>query len=224
MAGTRSFVSGCKRVLIWSGWLRLSHACVGLSVAALLLSGWLLAESPSLHAIATDVHYLGSAVLLFGLLVRSVVLLRGREHERLAALLPTRTELAAITGTLRCYISLGRLPLPGWYAHNPLWKPLYLLTYLALILLVATGWVIPEIQVIYGFYLPSVHAFWAQAMLWLTVLHISSVILHEYKNQTSDISAMVNGHRVFLIEEARAGTGASGDRQYVSLDSIGRQD
>lgn len=217
-------MSGCKRVLIWSGWLRLSHACVGLSVTALLLSGWLLAESPSLHAIATDAHYLGSAVLLFGLLVRGVILVGGREHERLAALLPTRTELAAIAGTLRCYISLGRLPLPAWYAHNPLWKPLYLLVYLALIMLVASGAAMPEIQVIHGFYLPSVHAFWAQIIAWLAALHIISVILHEYKNQTSDISAMVNGHRVFLIDDPTAGAGTAGDRQYVSLDSIGRRD
>lgn len=216
-------MAGCKRVLIWSGWLRLGHAGIGLSVPLLLLSGWLIAESPSLYALALDLHYLGAAILLFGLIVRAAVLLRGKEHERLAALVPTRAELAAIAGTLRCYISMGRLPLPAWYAHNPLWKPLYLLIYLALALLAATGAAMQDTPVIYGFYLPSVHLFWAQVTLWLTVLHIGAVILHEYKNQTADISAMVNGHRVFLVDTAGSGTGSSDARQYVSLDSISQK-
>ena len=37
-----------QRVLVWSGWLRLSHWTIGLTTLVLLLTGWLIAESPSL--------------------------------------------------------------------------------------------------------------------------------------------------------------------------------
>ena len=209
-----------RRVLIWGGWLRLSHACTTLSALALLLTGWLLAESPSLAGLAQDVHYTASGFLLFGLVVRIVLMFAGKEHERISSLFPASSELAAMASTLRFYISLGRTSLPGWYAQNPLWKPVYLLLYIAFIILAATGAAMPDESLVFGFYLPSVHAFWAQVVLWFSVLHIASVFMHDYKNQTTDISAMVNGYRLFIIDGSQIGAAADKSIQVVSLDSL----
>ena len=78
-----------KRVLVWSGWLRLSHASIALAVAVLLLTGWLIVESPSLAGLALDLHYLASSLLIFGLLMclKSV---RVRTSESIAAMLKSR--------------------------------------------------------------------------------------------------------------------------------------
>ena len=75
-----------KRVLVWSGWLRTSHASIGLAVLVLLFTGWLIAESPSLAESALELHYLASGFLIFGLVVRIVLMFSGMEHERLPGL------------------------------------------------------------------------------------------------------------------------------------------
>jgi Ni/Fe-hydrogenase 1 B-type cytochrome subunit len=209
-----------KRVLVWSGWLRISHASIGLSVLLLLFTGWLIAESPSLAESALDLHYLASSFLIFGLVVRIVLMFAGIEHERLHGLFPASSELYAMARTFRFYVSLGKSPMPGWYAQNPLWKPVYLVIYLALIVLVITGAAMPEVSLMLGFYLPSVHTFWAQLLFWFTVLHTGSVVMHDYKNKTTDISAMVNGYRLFLVDSNRAGSVAEKLVQHISIDSL----
>jgi Ni/Fe-hydrogenase 1 B-type cytochrome subunit len=209
-----------KRVLVWSGWLRLSHACIGVAALVLLFTGWLVAESPSLADSALDLHYLASSFLIFGLVVRAVLMFAGKEHERLPGLFPASSELHAMAKTLRFYISLGKSPMPGWYAQNPLWKPVYLVTYIALIVLVITGVAMPDKSLMLGFYLPSVHTFWAQLVFWFTVLHIGSVVMHDYRNRTADISAMVNGYRLFLIDSNQAGSVTEKTLQRISIDSL----
>jgi len=213
-------MSEIKRVLIWGGWLRASHACIAFSVPVMLVTGWLIADSPSLSDLALDLHYLGAAVLLSGLIARAVLLIAGRDNERFQALVPANKELSAIVATLRCYISFGRMALPAWYAHNPLWKSLYLLIYLALVMLLATGAAMPDVSIVLGFYVPDVHAFWAQVVLWLTVMHVASSILHDYRNQTADVSAMINGYRVFHVDGDRANVPENSLQQTVSIDSI----
>jgi len=209
-----------KRVLVWSGWLRLSHACIGLAVLVLLFTGWLIAESPSLAESALELHYLVSSLLIFGIVVRIVLMFAGRQHERLPGLFPASSELNAMAKTLRFYISLGKSPMPGWYAHNSLWKPVYFVIYLALVVLVISGAVLPDVSLIMGFYVPSVHVFWARIMLWFSLLHIASVLLHDYRNQTTDISAMVNGYRLFLIKDNKGGSGSEDVIQHITIDSL----
>jgi len=209
-----------KRVLVWSGWLRLSHACIGLAVLVLLFTGWLIAESPSLAESALELHYLVSSLLIFGLVVRIVLMFAGKQHERLPGLFPASSELNAMAKTLRFYISLGKSPMPGWYAHNSLWKPVYFVIYLALVVLVISGAVLPDVSLIMGFYVPSVHVFWARIMLWFSLLHIASVLLHDYRNQTTDISAMVNGYRLFLIKDNKGGSGSEDVIQHITIDSL----
>lgn len=207
-----------KRVLIWSGWFRLSHAATGLSTIVLLATGVLISESPSLTESALDIHYLAASVFVFGLLIRLVLLFVGKPHERLAGLIPSVDELGAMKKTVLFYLSLGRASLPHWYAHNPLWKPVYCLNYMVLVLLAVSGAMIENTDVLFGFYLPSVHAFWAQFVLGFSLLHIIAVCAHDYRNQSTDVSAIINGYRLFQYvrsEQNRNGNAV----QFVTLDS-----
>lgn len=214
-----------KRVLIWRGWWRLAHAAIGLPVLVLLATGGLIAASPSLAASALDFHYLAAGVLAFGLIVRISLMVFGKPHERLAALIPGAAELSAMGKTLLFYLTLGKTGLPRWYAHNPLWKPAYLLLYPVLILLLASGSAISSTDIVLGFYLPSVHTFWAQFVLWFCVLHIISTCAHDVSNKTADVSAIINGYRLYLVDLNTATSApAPGDQvQRVSLDEIRRQ-
>jgi Ni/Fe-hydrogenase 1 B-type cytochrome subunit len=207
-----------KRVLVWSGWLRFSHWALGCSTLVLLLTGWLIAESPSLAESALDIHNLAAGLLVCGLIVRIVLMFIGQENERLMALISVSSELRAIAETLRFYASFGKSPLPRWYAQNPLWKPFYLLSYLVLFLQVASGMMMQKQPLIFGFYLPSVHTFWAQAMLWFSVLHIAAVSLHDGKGKTADCSAMLSGFRLFSIDRSRPAGGGKERVHFVSLD------
>jgi len=209
-----------KRIEIWGGWLRFTHACIGLSTLSLLLTGWLIAESPSLANDAVDIHYLSASILLFGLVVRVALMFVGRPQERLGALVPEPSELNSIRSMLGFYLSLGRSQLPRWFAHNPLWKLIYLVMFMGLALLTLTGAMMVDRPFIVGLYLPSVHQFWAAVLLWLTGLHLLSVVLHDLKGKTSDISGIINGYRTLPVEKAEQPDGMEQGVQYVSIDKI----
>jgi Ni/Fe-hydrogenase 1 B-type cytochrome subunit len=121
---------------------------------------------------------------------------------------------------LRFYLSLGRARLPRWFAHNPLWKLVYLMTYLALGIQVLTGALMTDNSFMLGFYLPSIHAFWAGLLLWFTILHLLSVVLHDLKGSTSDVSGIINGYRTLPVERVDLPQENQNSVQYVSIDKI----
>jgi Ni/Fe-hydrogenase 1 B-type cytochrome subunit len=209
-----------RRILIWSGWLRASHWAIALSTLVLLATGWLIGHSPMQADIALEYHYLAVSLLVFGLALRIVIFFRGKEHERLPALFPQAGELRQIKQVLLFYLSLGKRPLPHWYAHNPLWKVIYVLWYLALLLLIISGVLMTDKPVMLGFYLPSVHEFWAGMVLWATGLHILSQFAHDYYAKTSDVSAMINGYRVFEVENHGTQAPAGPPVVLQSMDSL----
>jgi len=194
-----------RRVLIWSGWLRVSHWSIALSTLVLLFSGWLIGNSPMQADIALEYHYLAVSVLVFGLVLRMAIFFKGKNHERLGALFPEASELRVIRQTLVFYLSLGRQPMPNWYAHNPLWKIIYVFWYLALLLLLGSGALMADDAVVLGFYLPSVHGFWAAIVFWFTILHLISLFAHDYYAKSTDMSAMINGYRLFEVESQAKG-------------------
>ena len=102
--------------------------------------------------------------------------------------------------SLLFYLSLGRAPLPNWFAHNPLWKPVYLFLLVVLGLSVLTGWLMPDSPLIGRLYLPRVHTWLANTVAILTAAHLFSVVLQDLKGKGADISAMINGHRYFAVE------------------------
>jgi Ni/Fe-hydrogenase 1 B-type cytochrome subunit len=189
-----------RRVAVWSGWLRLAHWSLAGSTLLLLGSGWLVANSPSLAESAVEVHYLGAGVLLFALALRLFLGLAGSGAERLEHLWPRASELAGMRASLLFYLSLGKAPMPSWFAHNPLWKPLYLLLFLTLALLALSGWLMPDMPVVAHLYLPHVHSWLANLVGIVTLAHLYSVVLQDLKGRSADVSAMISGQRYFSIE------------------------
>ena len=123
--------------------------------------------------------------------------------------------------SLLFYLSLGRAPLPNWYAHNPLWKPFYLLLFLLLALLLISGWLMPDTPLLGRLYLPDAHAWLADAVWVLVIAHLFSVVLQDIKGNTTDISAMLNGHRHFTIDKT-AGTKPQVEPVSIKLDDFGK--
>lgn len=210
-----------EKVQVWSGWLRLSHAVVGLATLVLLATGWLLGAAPSLTRGATDLHYLAAAWLVFGIALRIFLMFRGMPVERLDQLLPGDSEWPSIRETGRFYLSLGKAPLPRWYAHNPFWKPLYLLLYILLLVLVLSGWLREEHPLFLGLYLPDVHVLFAASVGWWALLHVVTVLLQDYRGDAADTSSIVNGHRLFVVDRPDLES-MELQETTVRLDQIGR--
>lgn len=210
-----------QRVAVWSARLRLAHAMIGASVIVLLATGGLIAYAPGVAEAASEVHQLAGIGLTLGLLLRVVLLFFGAASAHGRALLPAPGDLAKVGMMLRFYLSLGRTPLPRWYAHNPLWAPLYALLILVLVLQTLTGLLMNAYPLVGGFYLPSVHAFWSPAILAFTVLHLLAVVLHDLRGDTSDVSAIINGHRIFIVDRLERPSDRS--VQSVPLDTIKRR-
>jgi Ni/Fe-hydrogenase 1 B-type cytochrome subunit len=208
-----------KRTLVWGGWYRFSHACIGLASIVLLVTGWIIANDSLLAADALDIHYLSASFLVLGLAIRGVLLFAGREHERFSALIPLPREIAAIRGMAIFYLSLGKMPMPRWYAHNPLWKLIYLVILLALVIQIISGGLMQDSPVIWGMYLPGVHNFWAGLIFWFAILHVIAVIFHDLKGNTSDLSGIVNGYRLFQIERSEF-SGDAPEVQTFSIDQL----
>jgi len=213
-----------KRVLVWSGWLRFSHLCIGLSVIILLLSGWLTAQSPLLAEEVLDIHYLAASLLLFGLVLRIVLMVFGQNNVRLSNLIPRRSEMRAIGQIILFYLSLGRRPLPRWYDHNPFWKLGYALVFIALAIQLITGALMREQLLFYGFYLPSIHTFWAEFLFWFSGLHVFTVVIHDLKGKGTDVSGIINGYRLFFIDRSQGAVKGDPSVQYVSMESLRGKD
>lgn len=211
-----------ERILIWSGWLRLSHLGLGLSAVALLVSGWLFDSAPSLTAGAMDVHYLAASVLIASLVLRIVLMFAGSPVERLGRLMPDDGEWKSLRETAVFYLTLGKAPLPRWYAHNPFWKPLYVLMYLALLGQVATGGLMEsDSLLVMGFYVPSVHATFASVVGVLVTFHVVAVMLHDYRGDAADISGIINGYRHYTVESVSIELPEL-QQASVRLDQIGK--
>ena len=210
-----------RRVLVWGGWLRVTHAAMALSTLVLLATGWLLGSSPTLAGAASDIHYLAASILIATLMLRLVIGFFGKGAERFEHMLPRPSEFASIRASLLFYLTLGKAPLPNWFAHNPLWKPIYLILFVLLALSALTGWVMPEIQVVGRLYLPRVHGWLSNAIWVVTLAHLFSVVLQDVKGRSADVSAMLSGYRFFVFE--RDGVMKPGVKQVsIKLDDFGK--
>jgi Ni/Fe-hydrogenase 1 B-type cytochrome subunit len=210
-----------QRVSVWSQWMRLAHWSIALSVLTLIATGWLVGSAPSVAAGASDLHGYAASVLMAGLVLRIWLLFADKGVGGWEALVPARANLPAMKQMLVFYLTLGKAPLPNWYAHNPLWVPLYALLYLFLVVMAVTGIFMEEQPLVAGFYLPSIHLAFAKIITVLTVLHLATAVLQDIKGKRGDVSAMLNGYKLFesqkpdSVEFMRQSPG-------VSIDAIGR--
>jgi len=194
-------INSIQRVLVWSSWLRLAHWLMAIAVLLLAASGWLIKMSPSLANVASDYHYIIAALLIGSLVLRVGLLLFDKGTGNWQKLLPEAKERQSYKQILLFYLSFGKMPISIWYAHNPLWKPAYLLIFIVLFLQILTGMNRDAYPIMLGLYLPGVHDFVASIVVGFTVLHMMAVVLHDCKGTASDISAMINGHKIFVVQK-----------------------
>jgi Ni/Fe-hydrogenase 1 B-type cytochrome subunit len=206
-----------QRKYIWPGHLRLGHWLMSIAVIGLLLTGWLLQNVVQYFQIALDYHYIMAYILSFAVSLRLFLLVRSPAsaagwHD----LVPNKDSLYKAFAMLRFYVSLGRTPLPRWYAHSPLWAPTYLLLFFLLLIQIMSGFLIGAGQHTLLVNLYTLHNFTSTFIAVFAAAHIISVFLHDLKAGTSDISGMIHGYRIFTIEKPEL----PGTIQTVSLDKL----
>ena len=193
-----------QAVRVWPGWLRLTHGLVAAGVLFLLFSAWALQVDVARQALWRDWHLIVGQLLMLVVGVRAMLWFSpGVSHWR--SLVDLRGQWPAMRQTLLCYLSLGRLPLPNWYAYNPLWKPLYGLFWLVLGLMVITGMLHDQSSLWPGFSPTRLHGLMAGVVMAFVVTHLITAVLHDAKSEGGLISAMINGVRYFHSPSAKAG-------------------
>ena len=215
-------VKTVSQVLVWSRWLRLTHWALALSSIGLLVTGWLMTQDTAFASDAGEIHYLLSGILLPALLFRLYLLFFGKGTDHLEDCEPNAHRLSQAWQVIRFYLTLGKLPLPKWYSHNPLWGPLYLALFFILVLVSLSG-----LMLLNDFYLfanlsmMDLHRLSYQAILVFTLLHLPAVFSHDLSSKSGDISAMINGYRSFEVNQETGGL--KPDTQAVSLDALMKQ-
>jgi Ni/Fe-hydrogenase 1 B-type cytochrome subunit len=201
---------------VWPAVIRLTHWGITLSVLVLLPTGWLLTTgligSEELYQLLRhDLHEPAGHVLAVALAVRlAYLVVGGSSLAGWSALLPTDPQqLAAVREMARFYSALSSRPLPAYYAHNPLWAPLYLLAFALLTLQAMTGLMLefPFLQAVAHAEEPAVLGLHGRLMEWILVwcvFHVAAAVLHDWRGQGSDVSALISGYRIFPVERPAA--------------------
>ncbi len=189
---------GIKRVSVWSAPLRAAHWLMAAATIALLLTGWLMSVAPDLYDAARDYHFVTGYVLIFALALRLWLLWRGGGADGWRDLLPKPGYTRAAVEMLRFYLSFGRSSLPRWYAHNPLWAPVYLAWILLLVAQAAMGLAMKG-GLFDTLLLEDLHALGAKTIAVVAAAHVVAVVLQDWRGEGSDVSAMISGYRIFPI-------------------------
>jgi len=132
----------------------------------------------------------------------------------------TKGVVQALGGMLRFYLSLGRNPMPSYYAHNPFWGPIYLLMFLVLLAQAASGLLVkyqPDGILEWMPQLKHLHDLGYGIIATFVPLHIVAVFLHDWKGEGAEISAMISGYKLFSVQRP----GLPGKVQTVAIQDIG---
>ena len=219
-----------RYVLVWSGWLRLSHWLITAGVLFQITSAWAIGHDNADYTFWLDWHLISGQIILMALALR-VVLLFFPGSSNWRALIPEKAQLQAMVQMIKFYLSLARFPLPNWHAHNPLWLPLYLIIFVVIAACSVTGLLYDSPKIIFGFPMVELHSVLASVIIIFTIFHIVTVFLHDLKGKGAFISAMVNGHRYFHFTsqnnenennplEVQRKMQAEKQSVYISVDSI----
>lgn len=185
-----------KYILVWSGWLRLSHWAIALGVLFQITSAWAIKIDHANYDFWYDWHIMVGQLMLIVMLLR-VVLLFTEGASNWRSFFDYKSQLNAIIQMIKFYLSFARLPLPNWYAHNPLWKPVYLFMIIVLSGCVITGMVYNSTFTLAGYSSAELHGALATIIIVLSVAHIITAFLHDLKGKGAFVSAIINGHRYF---------------------------
>lgn len=193
-----------SRRTVYSKRLRILHGVISLAALVLLASGW-LTRAEGLGEAARGYHYMAGYVFAVALVWRIGLLFVGKGSERYQDCLPPKRFAEKLSEHLKFYLSLGKTPLSGWFAHSPVWGPVYLVFFLLAILTVLTGLAIGNVFVP-GLSLTGLHSFGAGLILLFTAFHIVAVILHDAGSGSTGVSAMLSGDKVFSVDAQPAGS------------------
>lgn len=205
-----------RHVLIWSSWLRLSHWLIAFGVSFEIVSAWLINNAYIDLEFWRDWHVMVGQGLVF-VLVGRIVLLFAPGSGNWRSLVPGSAQLRTMFQMLKFYLSFARLPLPNWYAHNPLWAPVYVLLLIVLAMGLTTGFAYHQPYRIADVAIARVHQ-WAGSVLTILALgHVAAVLLHDWKGRGALVSAMFSGYRYFHVSSSgKTSTGTS----TVSVDDL----
>jgi len=218
-----------RRVLVWPGVVRITHWAMALSLLVLIPTGWLLttglvASDELYELLRHRFHEPAGHVLALALAVRLVYLvIGGNSVSGWRALVPSGPQLAALREMLRFYSALSRAPLPAYHAHNPFWAPLYLLLFVLLAVATVTGLALefPFVRSVLHADEPATLALHGRLLNWTSlwcVFHIVAAVLHDWRGQGSDASALISGYRIF---PAARNLGAGPRGVAVRIEDIG---
>ncbi|RTZ61157.1 MAG: hypothetical protein DSZ32_02390 [Gammaproteobacteria bacterium] len=214
-------------VKVWSRWLRISHWLMAVSTLALIVSGWVLDYLETPDPLIRDYHYLFGHLLLASLILRGVLLfVRVGDHlqtESWKALRWNRSKAPAMLEMLKYYMSLGRMPKPAYYAHSPLWVPLYSILFLLLAVSALSGYLHDAPLTIAGFGLWRIHSALASILEILASLHVVSAVIQDISAPGGDISGMISGYRLFRVDKP-ADAAEDDDVQLVNFDADAGKD
>jgi Ni/Fe-hydrogenase 1 B-type cytochrome subunit len=219
------------RVAVWPAILRVVHWVSALALVVLLVTGWLMQSGLVLNdrlydVLLDDLHLPAGHVLGLAIAVRLYLLLVDRGVTGHSALLPGKGSWQGIKQGLVFYTSFTRTTPPRYYAHHPVWAPVYLVWWLLLLAQLVTGLLLEfaRLRGTFGLSSDVVLGWHLAPFAWLvmfTVLHVVSVFLNDLKGDGSDASGMINGHRTFDVGEADGGKAVVPPS--VSLGDVGRR-
>ncbi len=196
-----------SRAKVYDPILRTIHAWNGLAVLLLLIGGeaaeWLkfTPEAVSLWRF----HVWAGYALILGLAARLAWGLNGPRYAHLSEFWQPHAWITALR-TRRLFVEPNRL------GHHPLAAAVFILFYLILLILAATGLALAAIDQGIGPLYPwlghdvamkalfkAPHAFLYDFVLGFVVLHIGALILHESRHDIPIAQAMVSGYQ--YVEE-----------------------
>lgn len=211
-----------KYILVWSGWLRLSHWAIVLGVIFQITSAWAIKKDYANYDFWYDWHIIVGQFMLIVIFLR-IILLFSNGASNWRSFFDYKSQLKPIIQMLKFYLSFARLPLPNWYAHNPLWKPVYLFIIVVLLGCVITGMIYNSHLTLLGYSPTELHGALATIIIVLSVAHIITAFLHDLKGKGGFISAIINGHRYFHYPgNSKAGQTQKGKTPaiHIAVDSI----
>lgn len=208
-----------KARVIWSKQLRLAHWALAFSTLVLMATGWLVKNAPSVASAASDWHYIAGSVFTIALALRIWVLFTDRLLGHIQHLIQN-FEPKKVLQMVQFYLSFGKSPLPKWFAHNPLWAPIYLLIFAFMLVMAISGHLQTNIPILFGLYLPEIHSGFATMISVFVLVHVIAVFMHDLKGEGHDISAMINGRRIFTIKPVDVPPQNNNGVYKVSVDSL----
>jgi len=214
-------------VEVWPPIIRLLHLLMAATVSILLLTGLLMSSGMILNEVLyqhllTVWHLPAGHVLLGVIAVRFILLIVRRDVLGWRALMPDN--IRDILKVAVFYLSFARMQLPAYFAHNPLWKLLYLAIYMLLVVQALTGlllesaWLRSVLRTDSSTALMQ-HQALLEIILVVVVMHIITSLLHDWKSPSAEISSIINGRKFFHVDKSNNSINVDKPVS-VSLDSL----